>query len=101
MLREEGVKTMISQPCPVIVNYIEHFAPHMLPYLAPVHSPVLCTGVYLKKYKGCTDKLAFSSPCISKTVEIQDPNTEGVIEYNVTYKALIQYLEEHHPLLIF
>lgn len=95
MLREKGMETMIAQPCPVIVNYIEHFAPHLLPYLSPVHSPLLCTGIYLRQYEGCTDSLAFLSPCISKTVEIQDQHTNGIIEYNVTYTSLTRYLEEH------
>lgn len=92
-LRKGGRKTMISQPCPVIVRYIEHFKPELLPYLAPVHSPALCTGIYMKKYEKCKDKLAFLSPCISKTVEFTDQNTGGYVSYNVTYKQLLQYLE--------
>lgn len=96
MLGEKGMKTMISQPCPVIVNYIEHFAPHLLPYLSPIHSPLLCAGIYLKQYQKCTDALAFLSPCISKTVEIQDPHTNGVVEYNVTYKSMLRYIKEQN-----
>lgn len=95
-IRENNIKTMISQPCPVIVRYIEHFRPELLPYLAPVQSPALCTGIYMKKYEGCKDKLAFLSPCISKTVEFTDENTGGYVTYNVTYKRLLHYLEENY-----
>lgn len=95
-LQDKKVNTMISQPCPVIVNYIEHFAPHLIPYLAPIHSPAICTGIYLKKYKNCQDNIAFLSPCISKTVEFKDDNTRGYVEYNVTYKMLLKYMEQNH-----
>ena len=40
----------ISQPCPAIVNYIEHYSPRLLPKLMPVHSPMMCTAIYAKKY---------------------------------------------------
>lgn len=92
-------KTMIAQPCPVIVKYIEHFKPELIPYLAPVHSPALCTGIYLKKYKNCTDKIAFLSPCSSKAMEIADENTGGYVTYNVTYKGIRQYLEKKKVIL--
>ena len=94
-IREQGIQTMIAQPCPVVVRYIEHFRPELLPYLAPVHSPALCTGIYMKQYAGCADKLAFLSPCISKTVEFTDENTGGVVSYNVTYKNLLDYLRRN------
>lgn len=89
-----GRKTMIAQPCPVVVRYIEHFKPELIPCLAPVQSPAVCAAIYLKKYQDCTDKLAFLSPCIGKTTEITDDNTGGYITYNVTYKGLLEYLEE-------
>lgn len=94
-IREKDIKTMISQPCPVVVRYIEHFKPELIPYLAPVQSPAVCTGIYLKKYESCTDKLAFLSPCISKTVEFTDENTHGYVHYNVTYKGILKYLKNH------
>lgn len=86
----------ISQPCPAVVNYIEHYTPELLPKLMPVHSPLLCTAIYAKKYMGITDKLAFISPCIAKKAEIDDPNTKGYVSYNVTFDKLMQYVREHH-----
>lgn len=94
-MKEQGIKSMISQPCPVIVRYIEHFKPELIPFLAPVQSPALCTSIYMKDYADCTDKIAFLSPCISKTIEFTDENTGGYVTYNVTYKGLIRYLKEH------
>lgn len=79
----------ISQPCPAIVDFIEKYEPSLLSKLIPVHSPMMCTAVYLKKYLKNTDKLAFLSPCIAKKVEIDDANTKGYVKYNVTFSKLM------------
>ena len=39
----------ISQPCPAIVNYIEKYIPELIPRLVPIHSPMMCTAIYVKK----------------------------------------------------
>ena len=85
----------ISQPCPAIVNYIEMYLPELLPKLVPIHSPMMCAAIYAKKYMGITDKLAFISPCIAKKNEIEDPNTNGYITYNVTFEHLMKYVRAH------
>lgn len=85
----------ISQPCPAVVGYIERYLPALLPRLFPVHSPMMCAAIYLKKYKGVSDRLAFISPCIAKKQEIDDPNQAGYITYNVTFRHLMRYIREH------
>ena len=82
----------ISQPCPAVVAYIERHIPELIPRLFPVHSPLLCAAIYARKYMGITDKLAFISPCIAKKLEIDDPNTEGYVSYNVTFDHLMRYV---------
>ncbi len=91
-IKQNNLKAVIAQPCPVIVKYIEQFKPQLISYLSPIHSPALCTAIYLKKYKGVNDKIAFLSPCIGKTYEFNDENTQGNISYNVTYAALKEYI---------
>lgn len=85
----------ISQPCPAVVNYIEHYVPELLPKLVPIHSPMMCSAIYAKKYMGITDKLAFISPCISKKNEIDDKNNGGYITYNVTFEHLMAYVKKN------
>lgn len=85
----------VSQPCPAVVNYIENYIPELIPKLMPVHSPMMCSAIYAKKYMGITDKLAFISPCIAKKNEIDDPNNKGYISYNVTFDYLMKYVREH------
>ncbi len=86
----------ISQPCPAVVGYIERYAPELLPKLFPVQSPMMCGAIYAKKYMGITDKLAFISPCIAKKLEIDDPNNQGYISYNVTFDHLMEYVRKHN-----
>lgn len=85
----------ISQPCPAVVGYIQKYIPELLPRLMPVHSPMMCGAIYVKKYMGITDKLAFISPCIAKKNEIEDPNCGGYVSYNVTFDHLVKYIREH------
>lgn len=82
----------ISQPCPAIVTYIEKYQPELIERLVPIHSPMMCTAIYAKKYLGITDDIAFLSPCIAKKLEISDPNTDGFVKYNVTYEKLMKYI---------
>jgi iron only hydrogenase large subunit-like protein len=94
-IEEKQISTMIAQPCPVIVSYIQHYETELIPYLAPVQSPAMCAAIYLRKYKNINDDLAFISPCIAKNIEFSDDNTYGMIKYNVTISKLKEYIEKN------
>ena len=91
-MTQNKVTGLVSQPCPVIVNYVEHYAPELISKLAPIHSPAMCTAVYMKKYKNIPGAYAFLSPCIAKQDEFIDRNTKNLISYNVTYQKLEEYM---------
>ncbi len=93
-ITENNAVGVVSQPCPAIVTYVEKFKPELIPYLAPVHSPMMCTAIYMKEYMNISDRLAFVSPCIGKKDEIVDANTHGHIRYNITFKKLTEYLQK-------
>ncbi len=95
-ITEHNFKGGISQPCPAIVNYIEHYIPELIPKLVPIQSPLMCAAIYAKKYLNITDKLAFISPCIAKKDEIADPKNKGYISYNVTFDHLMEYARRNH-----
>jgi len=95
-IEEQKLESIIAQPCPVIVNYIQKYRPELIKHLAPIHSPMMCTAIYLKKYHGVTDRIAFLSPCIGKIDEINERYTDGYVAYNVTFKKIEQYLETNH-----
>ena len=91
-ITENNLDSVVAQPCPAIVNYIEKYKPEVLKKLAPIHSPTLCTAVYLKKYAKVNEKIAFLSPCVGKIDEFTDKNNNGIVDYNVTYKKLKEYI---------
>ncbi len=95
-ITEHNFKGGISQPCPAVVNYIEHYIPELIPKLVPVQSPLMCAAIYAKKYLKLTDKLAFISPCIAKRDEIRDPKNKEYVSYNVTFDHLAKYAKEHN-----
>lgn len=95
-IKEKSINSVISQPCPSIVNYISKYKHELLPDLAPIHSPMMCAATYLKKYLNVNEKLCFLSPCIAKISEINDENTYELVKYNVTYKKLFEYITDQN-----
>lgn len=89
-----GLSGVISQFCPVIVNYLEKYKPELLDYLMPVQSPMMCTAIYVSDYLKIQDKLAYISPCIAEKYEIDDINTYGKVSYNVTFERLMKRISE-------
>ena len=95
-IQKENPKAVITQPCPAIVNYILIYKHDLLPYLSPVHSPMLCTAIYMKKYENINDKIAALSPCIAKANEFDDTQ---YVHYNVTIKKLYEYVRNNNIIL--
>jgi iron only hydrogenase large subunit-like protein len=85
--------SLISQPCPAIVNYILMHRNELLPYLSPVQSPMMCVAIYMKKYHKITDRIAALSPCIAKTNEFEA--TGKIVSYNITFKKLEDYINNN------
>jgi iron only hydrogenase large subunit-like protein len=87
--------TLIAQPCPALVTYIEGYRPELIPYLAPMHSPMLHTITMIKTYYPQYDGhgIAVISPCYAKRREF-DAAGLGERALNVTYKSLDRYFQE-------
>ena len=82
----------VAQPCPSIVHYIERHKPELLSNLIPIQSPMMCTAIYLKRYKDVQEDFVFLGPCIAKKTEIESKRGLGLIRHNVTYKALLDHI---------
>ncbi|MCL2717723.1 MAG: 4Fe-4S dicluster domain-containing protein [Lachnospiraceae bacterium] len=80
---------LITQPCPVIVSYLEIYQPELIKALSPVHSPMACTAIYMKEYEDISSPIAALSPCIGKADEFSETN---LCEYNVTFASIREYL---------
>ena len=92
-INEKKPRSVISQPCPAIVSFIEIYHPELLPYLAPADSPILHTIKLAKEYypQYKNHKVAVISPCIAKRREYDET---GIGDYNVTMIALKNLLDE-------
>ncbi|MGE5472795.1 MAG: [Fe-Fe] hydrogenase large subunit C-terminal domain-containing protein [Ignavibacteriales bacterium] len=92
---KNGAKTpIIAQPCPCVVSYIELYKPNLMQYLAPTGSPTMDMAAWVHhNHPGL--KLAFISPCAAKKREFEDPNTKGMVSYNVTIAGLKKYFADN------
>ena len=84
----------VASPCPAVVYHIEKHLPELLESLIPVQSPMMCTAIYLKRYLGVTEDLAFLSPCVAKKVEIESKRGLGLVEHNITFRSLMEYIKK-------
>jgi len=78
----------ISSMCPSIVSYILKYMPERIENLMPIVSPMMATAVFVKKYLGRKEKLAFLGPCVSKKFEFSYPGFENYLSYNLTFASL-------------
>jgi len=95
-IQKHGPKPIISQPCPAIVNYILIHKNELLKHLSPVHSPMLCTAIYMQKYEKVGTKIAALSPCVAKAYEFE---ATDIVDYNVTFRKLQRYLQSNNVIL--
>lgn len=92
-IEKYGDKGYYSQTCPAIYNYISANRPELLERLIPIHSPLICLAIYVHKYLGDSNKIAFIGPCIAKYDEIHSSETGSNVSYNVTFEHLLKRLE--------
>lgn len=92
-LKQNPSAKLITQPCAAVVNYILKHDHSLVNSLSPIHSPMMCTAIFMRKYMKFDGKIAAISPCIAKKDEFSQ--TGGVINYNVTMGKLEKYIESH------
>lgn len=88
----EQPDTVIAQPCPAIVTYLEIYQPELLKHLAPAHSPMLHTIQLIRTFfpQYNDHRIAVISPCVAKRREFDET---GMGDYNVTMKSLRRHID--------
>jgi signal transduction histidine kinase len=81
--------TVITTPCPAIVEYIEKYYPELIPNLAPIVSPMIAAGEVVRETYGQDATVAFIGPCVAKKLEVLDPAVAGVVDEALTFDELI------------
>ncbi|OPZ84659.1 MAG: putative sensory transducer protein YfmS [Firmicutes bacterium ADurb.Bin419] len=95
VIKDRNLKSVVAQPCPSVVSYVQKYRHEILPYLSPIHSPMMCTAIYLRNQLEIKDNFCFLSPCIAKKSEIIDSNTKNYVKYNVTFQSLFDYINNN------
>lgn len=85
-------KKIISQQCPVVVNYIQKHHPMLTDSLSRIQSPAGCLALWLRKYQNIEDDIYLISPCIAKTAEARQQQT---FTYNITFESLSKFLRQN------
>lgn len=90
-----GVSTVIAQPCPSIVTFVEIYQPELIPFLAPVDSPMGHTVKMLRTFfpEYSKHRVMALSPCYSKKREFE---ATGLVDYNVTFSSLKTYIKDRN-----
>ncbi len=92
-IRAERPQTVIAQPCPVIVRYIELYQPELIPYLAPADSPMVHTIKMIREFYPAYSRhrVVVISPCVAKKREFTET---GHGDYNVVFSSIENFLSE-------
>ena len=88
---EARPETVIAQPCPAIVTYIQVYHPELIPRLAPVDSPMLhMIRMIRTRYPQFRNhRILMLSPCAAKRREFDET---GLGDFNVTFAGLERQL---------
>jgi iron only hydrogenase large subunit-like protein len=91
-MKKKKPLTVIAQPCPTLVSFIELYRPELIPYLAPADSPMMHIMKMIKRFypQYRNHRIAAISPCFSKKREF---DAVGVGDYNVAITSVKQHLE--------
>ncbi|HPO50721.1 MAG TPA: methyl-accepting chemotaxis protein, partial [Spirochaetota bacterium] len=94
-IKRTGSIPVISQQCPAIVDYVKTFVPELIDFLAPIHSPAVILAKMIRKKLNFDGNIAYLGPCLAKRREFRDPDTDGVINFNLTLSNLKKYMDMH------
>ncbi|WP_130838420.1 [Fe-Fe] hydrogenase large subunit C-terminal domain-containing protein [Lachnoclostridium sp. Marseille-P6806] len=94
LIREGKMENIITTCCPSVNELIELYHPTLAKFLAPVVSPMIASGMMIKKRMGEDVKVVFIGPCIAKKKEARDPRCAGWVDAVVSFDDIKGWLEE-------
>lgn len=96
-IKTNSPKTVIAQPCPALVTFIQIYHPELIPYLAPAQSPMLHTIKMIREYypEYRTASIAVVSPCYAKRREFDETLPNDKV-YNLTIASIAEILQANN-----
>lgn len=81
-------ETVMSSPCPAVINLIEKHFPRLIHQLIPVISPMIASARVARHLYGERAGIVFIGPCVAKKSEIVHPSVTGEVDYVLTFSEL-------------
>ncbi len=95
LLEPRPGRPLITTSCPAIVSYVEKHHPQIIDSLIPLVSPMIATAKVLKKMHGDDLRIVFIGPCISKKLEAEKKEYDGLIDEVISFIELRRMFDEH------
>jgi len=94
LILEGKMENIITTCCPSANDLIEMYYPELVPYMAPVVTPMIASGLLIKKELGDDVDVVFLGPCIAKKKEARDERNRGVITNVINFDDMNRWLAE-------
>jgi len=94
LVREGKMENIITTCCPSANDLIEMYYPELVKYMAPVVSPMVASGMLIKKEYGDDAAVVFLGPCIAKKKEARDERNGGIISNVINFDDINRWLSE-------
>ncbi|MBD3317083.1 MAG: PAS domain S-box protein [Chitinivibrionales bacterium] len=87
-------ETVLAQPCPAIVTFIELYMPDLIPHLIKVDSPMLHAMKMIRQFYPdfAQHSIAVLSPCMAKKREFIET---GYGDYNISFRSIQSFFEHN------
>ncbi len=86
-------KYYISANCPVVVDYVEKYAPDLVRNMARIISPMIASAKVSRKLYGDDLKIIHIGPCIAQKREATKYEDDGKIDAVLTFSELREMIE--------
>jgi len=88
-------RAFISNACPALVTVIQKYHPFLLSKIIPIQPAPVCSAIYAHLYLGDTNKIAYLTSCVASKDEVDSENTNGNINYNLTFSRVMERLKKY------
>jgi signal transduction histidine kinase/iron only hydrogenase large subunit-like protein len=93
-IKEHPTGTRLATACPAVVEYVRKYLPDLLGCLVPIVSPMIATAMAVKALHGPDHACVFIGPCVSKKLEMRDPEVSGAVDAVLTFDEMRRLFSE-------
>lgn len=87
-IKEHPTGTRLATACPAVVEYVRKYLPDLVGCLVPIVSPMIATAMAVKALHGPDHACVFIGPCVSKKLEMRDPEVPRVVDAVLTFDEM-------------